>query len=80
MEIILDKGEDLNGKIAETAIIKIEGVMPVTGKFSLLEINQYYKQQADSLYKALRKSLPQGTRYQLLIRLLQDHRIYYRGV
>ena len=46
---------------------------------SLEEIENFYKAEAMTIYKALRDSLPQGTRHQLLILMLQGKLELYKG-
>lgn len=46
---------------------------------SLEEIENFYKDEAITIYKALRDSLPQGTRHQLLILMLQGELELYKG-
>jgi len=65
-------------KPVESAQITIEIEMPQVG--SLKQAEQIYKRQAKGLLEVLSGALPQGTRHQLLIVLLQDSSNLYKGI
>ena len=47
---------------------------------NLKEAELFYNAQSEKLRKALAESLPQGMRYILLIKLLEDRIDYYKGI
>ncbi|MHB8871656.1 MAG: hypothetical protein ACYC5G_04340 [Candidatus Doudnabacteria bacterium] len=60
------------------AVIKIGGKLP---KFESLEkAKNHYYDDAVTLYEVIKNYLPQGTRHQLLIIMLQDATNLYRGI
>lgn len=64
----------------EDVEIHIKDELPDYRDKASREIEKFYRQEALNLSDVLNKHLPQGTRHQLLILLLQDVENLYRGI
>ncbi len=71
------KAAALRDEPVDDAHIAIEGQLPHDFG-SLAEAAEFYRTQAKAIAGAL-KSLPQGTRYHLLLQLLEEAPGFYRG-
>jgi len=47
---------------------------------SLDNVRTFYEKEAEKIMDVLNKCLPQGTRHALLVKMLQNSPIYYRGI
>jgi len=70
------KASSMGEKPVEDAHIAIERELPTIN--SLAEGASFYRVEAEQIVAAL-KSLPQGTRYQLLLLMLEQAPVFYRG-
>lgn len=67
-------------KPVEDVEIHIFRILPHGEEFrSLREVKEFYHVDALNLFHVLKNHLPQGTRHQLMILLLQDTENLYRG-
>lgn len=77
-EIHLHKADPiLSSKKIEDVRINIKDSLPKN--LSLDEAKSLYQFEANVLFDRLKNSLPQGTRYQLLLLMLNDSPIFYKG-
>ncbi len=81
MEIQISQAQPLGDLKPIDVIIKIDKSKIITSKSSDLKvIEKEFKKEAKTLYDVLVHSLPQGTRHQLLIILLENYKNLYVGV
>lgn len=78
--IIVHKADRLTGdQDVESVTLAIDKAIPrVPSGMPLPEAGDLFRSDAQAIRDALR-SLPQGTKYQLLLLLLNDAPVFYRG-
>ena len=64
----------------EDAELHIEKKLPTFRNSTSKEIDNFFRNEAQSIIKVLRKHLPQATMHQLLIAMLQNTRNTYGGL
>lgn len=73
------KASPIGEEAIEDGHISISLSLPDSPGMSLEEAEEIYKNDADKILKVLKNHLPQGTRHQLLIKLLKSSLNLYAG-
>lgn len=77
--ITVCKAQPTGDQVIPTVVLKIDGDIPSPKSDNWQEeYEHFYMAQAGLIMEAL-ESLPQGTRHQLLIKLLQDKLCLFKG-